>query len=121
MAVNAKPATDNYVKVSDIAKASDGEALSSITSVTASIRAVTVDSAGLKQPGSEISGSSASLTVVTSEPDAYEGFIPAAVALVNGTQYFLKIVTVGVIGGQSRTLTEHHPFTADHSRPGIFS
>jgi hypothetical protein len=123
MAVKAKPASDNYVKVSDIGKAADAAALHSITSVTASIRAVTTDANGVDQPGSELSGSSASLTVVTSEPDAYEGFIPASVALVHGTKYFLKVVTVGVLtdGGASRTLTEHHPFVADHSKPRTFA
>lgn len=120
MPVNAKPASDNYVKVSDIGKASDGTALSSITSVTASIRAAARDENGIWQPGSEVSGSSAALTVVASEPDAYEGYIPAAVTLVNQTKYFLKIVTVGVISGSTRTLTEHHLFTADHSKPRAF-
>lgn len=121
MPVNAKPASDNYVRVYDITKAFDGAALTSITSVTASLRAVTTDSAGLYQPGAEVSGSSVSLTVVTSETDAYEGFIPSSVTLVHGTRYFLKIVTVGVIGASTRTLTEHHLFTADHSKPRSFN
>lgn len=120
MSINAKPASDNYVKVSSISRASSGAALTSITSVTTSIWSVVQDSAGLDQPGSELSGSSASLTVVTSETDAYEGYIPAAVSLVHGTKYFLKVVTVGLIGAASKTLTEHHPFIADHTKPRAF-
>lgn len=120
MAINAKPSSDNYVRVYDIEKAFDGEAVDSITSVVASIRAYSEDSAGKPQPGAEVSGSAVSLTAVTSEPTAYEGVIPASVTLVNGTRYFLKIVTTAVVEGTSRVLTEHHLFTADQSKPRTF-
>lgn len=120
MAVNAKPASDNYVKISDIANAANAAALASITTVVASICAHSLVN-NVDTPGAELSGSSVNLTVVASEPDAYEGFIPSTVVMVHGTKYFLKVVTTGVIGVTSRKLTEYHLFVADHARPRAFS
>jgi hypothetical protein len=120
MGVNAKPESDSYVKVSGIVRADNGEPLDSITSVAASFRQAVKDANGRLQPGDEVSGSAVSLTVVTSEPDAYEGTIPYTVTLVSGTQYFLKIVTIGVVNSVARRLTEYHLFTADNAIPRQF-
>ena len=114
MIIEARPATDNYVRVSDIKRTDTAAAVDSITSVTASI--VKHTPADDDTDGDELASSSTALTLKSGESNVYHGYIADAVAIVHGVKYRLKVVTIVVIDAVTVTITEEHVFTADRGK-----